>query len=75
MARKRQEHEESIQEECFKNIKRIREREASLATTKAAHDTQSQAEQESQNAEEGFQQLAQMNLDLEQLIRNVYAKI
>ena len=74
MARKRQEHEESIQNECLQNIKRIREREVSLqaAISEASHRAENA---EATDNQDGLQSLAQMNIDLEQLIRNVYAKM
>ena len=73
MARKRNEHEESKMSEYQSNIQRIREREASIHSTIAEVDQQS--EHESHNGQAGLAMLAQMNGDLESLIRNVYQKI
>ena len=72
MARKRNEHEESKMNEYQQNIQRIREREASIHSTIAEVDAQSEQESVGQN---GLAMIAQMNGDLEALIRNVYAKI
>ena len=72
MARKRNEHEESKMNEYQQNIQRIREREASIHSTIAEVDQQSEHESAGQN---GLAMIAQMNGDLEALIRNVYAKI
>ena len=73
LARKRKEHEESIVSECQANIKRIRERESSLNSMIAEVDEKS--EHESNTSQKGLQMLAQMNGDLESLIRKVYQTI
>ena len=74
MARKRHQHEESKMSEYQVNMERIREREASLHSVIAEVDHQS--EQESlDSGKNGLAMLAQMNGDLESLIRNVYAKM
>ena len=73
MARKRQSHEEAIVAECQQNIRRIREREASMHSCIAEADEQS--EHESISSQKGMQMLNQMNVDLEALIRNVFAKM
>ena len=73
MARKRQVHEEAILAECQQNIRRIREREASMHSCIAEADEQS--EHETNDSKLGMQMLAQMNTDLEALIRNVFVKM
>ena len=73
MARKRLEHEEARVNECQQNIQRVRERQASLASVVAEVDTES--EHESVSSVQGMQALANMNSELEALIRSVYAKI
>ena len=75
MARKRHEHEEQKVNEYQRNIQRIREREASLHSTIAEVDQQSEQESLFSSGQGGLAMLAQMNGDLEALIRNVYAKI
>ena len=75
MARKRNEHEESKMNEYQQNIQRIREREASIHSTIAEVDQQSEQESNVSTGQGGLAMLAQMNGDLESLIRNVYAKI
>ena len=74
MARKRHNHEEQMLSECTQNIQRIGQREASMHSCIAEADEQSEHEQ-SMSSKQGLEQLAQMNTDLESLIRNVYAKI
>ena len=73
VARARQQHEEARINECQQNIRRITEREASLHSCIAEVDEQS--EHESMDSKRGLEHLANMNGDLEELIRAVYAKI
>lgn len=73
MARMRKSHEETIVAECQQNIRRIREREASMHSCIAEADEQS--EHETVNSQKGMHMLNQMNVDLEALIRNVFAKM
>ena len=75
MARKRNEHEESKMNEYQQNIQRIREREASIHSTIAEVDQQSEQESVEPAGKRGLAMVAKMNGDLEALIRNVYAKI
>ena len=74
MARKRQSHEESITLEIQSNIRRIREREASRSSMIAEASETSERDTSTQSRT-GMEFLADMNGDLEQLIRKVYAKI
>ena len=74
MARKRAVHEESKVQEYQQNIRQIRDREASLQSQIAEVDENSEHES-LQESTKGLEQLAQMNGELEQLIRNVYAKM
>ena len=74
MARKRHSHEEAIVGECQQNIQRIREREASMAS--AQRSCIAEVDEQSENdSRKGLEALAQMNVDLEALIRSVYKKI
>ena len=75
MARKRHQHEESKICEYQQNIQRIREREASLHSTIAEVDQDSEMETTCSQGQNGLAMLAQMNGDLESLIRNVYQKM
>jgi len=75
MARKRQQHEEAIVLETQQNIRRIREREASRASMIAEVDETSERDTSVSSRASGLEFLSQMNGDLEQLIRKVYAKI
>ncbi len=70
LARKRQAYEESILNGGQASIKRIREREVSMNSMIAEADERS--EHESNCSKRGLEQLAQMNTDLETLIRTVY---
>ena len=54
-------------------MKRVREREASLHSCIAEADERS--EHETVDSQKGMQMLAEMNTDLESLIRNVFAKM
>merc|ERR1712060_578747 len=75
MARVRQGHEEAIVLETQQNIRRIREREASRQSMVAEVDETSERDASTASRASGMEFLAQMNGDLEQLIRNVYAKM
>ena len=73
MARKRHEHEESKVAECQQNIKRI---EASQGRQSLIVEADENSERdESSDSRKGMEMLAQVNGDLEQLIRSVYAKL
>ena len=61
--------------EYQQNIQRIREREASIHSTIAEVDQQSEQESVEPAGKRGLAMIAKMNGDLEALIRNVYAKI
>ena len=77
MARKRHSDEEAIYSECTQNIQRIGHREASMHSCIAEVDEKSYEQEQNQSVDsrKGMEELAQMNTDLEQLIRSVYSKI
>ena len=55
LARKRKEHEESILSDCQNNIKRIRERESSLAAESTIAEADERSEHESNCSKKGFE--------------------
>ena len=72
MARKRQDHEESIVNQAQQNIQRIRQRDVSVTSSCIAEADETSEHEQSVDSRRGMQMAAQMNSELETLIRSVY---